>query len=251
MKIIDAFWEKRNLNVDVTEVELDKRDILDTHLTLSKIAELRSPGRVIYTKIPVGNLNLLHALEDMGFRFLECQIKVSRSLNDYEPPAQMKKTLKNAGVEIVEKNERQLRVLLGRITPGMFNTDRICLDPLWGDAREDLSAIRYKNWISDIFFNQETVIYYANFFDINLGFGIAKKDQRENSVSLLLGGVFEKGSNPFSSISFMNAPLVLFKDKISRIKTSVSSNNLPVCKLYDMFCYQIEETLYVLRFFCE
>jgi len=249
MKVIDAFWEKRNLNVDVTEVELDKRDMLDVHSTISKIAELRSPGRVIYIKIPVGNLNLLHALEDIGFRFLECQIKVSRSLNDYEPPADLKPLLENTSVQIIKKDKDGLRLLLEKISPGMFATDRICLDPLWGGACEEISATRYKNWITDIFQDNTTTCYYFLKSSKIVGFGVANQDSDGDVVHGLLGGVLKSEIDPVASVCFLHAPLLLFKGLKTKFITSISSNNFAVCRLYIFFGYKIEKMQYVMRCF--
>lgn len=249
MKIIDAFWEKRNLGVDVTEVELDKRDPLDLHSTISEIDELRSPGRLIYAKIPVGNLSLLHALEDMGFRFLECQIKVSRSLNDYEPPVELKPLLENTSVQIIKKDKGELSFLVEKISPGMFNTDRIYLDPLWGEAYEEISATRYKNWISDIFKDNTTICYYFLRFSRIIGFGVAKQDPCGDTVHGLLGGVLKSEEDPVASVSFLHAPLVLFKGVGAKFITSISSNNFAVCRLYIFFGYKIEKMQYVLRCF--
>lgn len=251
MIIIDAYWEKRNLGVDVIEIELEKKDLLDTCNVMSKIAELRSPGKLINIKIPAGSLNLLHALENVGFRFLECQIKLTKSLKNYEPPAEMKAMLLNTSVQIIEKNAVELQDLLVKITPGMFSTDRICLDPLWRDACEDLSATRYKNWIADVFFEDNIVPYYVQYFGQNIAFAVARTNQKTSTAQLLLGGVFKEKGNPISCVAGMNAPLILFKSSLRRVKTTVSSNNISIFKLYNKFNYQIEDILYVLRLFCD
>ena len=249
MKIIDAFWEKRNLGVDVVEVEIGKRDTGDVRETIAGIAELKAPGKLINVKLPVASLELLHALEDIGFRFLECQLKISRSLKEYEPPLEMRPLLEKTGVHVIEKNPAELEALLERITPGMFSTDRICLDPLWGDSCEELSATRYKNWIKDIFSETATTCYYFSNMSNIIGFGVAKHEAGEKHVHGLLGGVLKSEENPISSVSFIHTPLLLFRNYNAKFSTSISSNNIAVCRLYIAFGYQIEKMQYVMRWF--
>ena len=250
MKIIDAFWEKRNLGVDVVEVEIGKKDVGNVREIIAKIAELKAPGKLINVKVPVASLELLHALEDIGFRFLECQLKISRDLTDYEPPVGMRRLLENTGVRVIKKDAAELNALLEKITPGMFSTDRICLDPLWGASCNKLSATRYRNWIADIFYEGDIVSYFATHFSQHVGFGVARTNQRANSVQILLGGIFKDQENPFAGVAFMNANLILFKHSLRSISTAISSNNMPVCRLYNQFLFQFKEMLYVLRLFC-
>lgn len=251
VKIIDAFWEKRNLGVDVIEIEIGKKDLGDTSEIIAKIEELKAPCRLLNVKIPVASLELLHALEGIGFRFLECQLKISRSLKDYEPPAEMQPLLEKTGVHVIEKSHAELEALLERITPGMFSTDRICLDPLWGASCEELSATRYRNWIADIFFEDDVVSYFATHFSQHVGFGVARTNQKANSVQILLGGTFKEQGNPFASVAFINAPIILFMHSLKLISVAISSNNMPICRLYNQFFFKLNEILYVLRLFCD
>jgi hypothetical protein len=222
VKIIDAFWEKRNLGVEVIEIEIGKKDLGDTSEIIAKIEELKVPCKLLNVKIPVASLELLHALEGIGFRFLECQLKISRSLKDYEPPAEMQPLLEKTGVHVIEKSHAELEALLERITPGMFSTDRICLDPLWGDGRDVLSAKRYQNWISDIFFDKDIVSFYSTHNDKKISFCIAKMDCIKRSVLLLLGGAFLEQDDYVAGIAFINSPLVFFNEMCIKIETSIS-----------------------------
>lgn len=247
MKIIDAFWEKRNLDVDVIEIELDKKDMIDINTSISKITELRSRGKLIYIKAPVGNLELIHALEDLGFRFLECQLKISKNIEEYTPPTSIKSLLENTRAQIIEKNNYELQKLLKNITLGMFCTDRIFLDPLWGDSNKKLSAVRYKNWIKDIFFNEDIISYYILHHNNKVGFGVSKIDKDRGYVYLLLGGAFRDRQDPIAGVAFINAPLALFSENSKKIETAISANNLAACKLYSEFGYKINKVVYVLR----
>lgn len=247
MKILEAAWEKRNLGIDVIEIDLDDNHMLSTDDVLSKVASLKKPGLLMIIKIPVASLLLLHVLEDMGFRFLECQFRISKSINDYEPPAETKPLLNKVSVRTIDKNDHELSSLLEKITPGMFSTDRICLDPLWNEKGKELSANRYKNWIKDIFYENNTTSYYVTLGSNVVAFGIASLNKKQKKVNLPLAGVYSEFQGRFAGIAFAHAPLELFKVGFNQISTSISSNNAPVCRLYGYFGYQLMGMKYVLR----
>ncbi|EFC90822.1 hypothetical protein Dpep_0796 [Dethiosulfovibrio peptidovorans DSM 11002] len=245
MKIIDAVWEKRNLGIETIEIEMGKDDVSDKQNSLARIKDICSDDRLVYIKVPVGNLELVHSLEELGARFLECQIKVSLKLSGYQFPNDIKGFLQLTGVKPIEKKQENLLTLQDRITPGMFSTDRVCLDPMWGANGMSLSAIRYKNWISDIFFDENIVPYEFSVSNETVGFGVARKIG--DNADLLLGGVFGDINDPIAPLSFMSAPITLFSN-LSHLKSNISSNNVSVVKMYCNFGYLLKPIFYVFRF---
>lgn len=244
MKIIDAVWEKRNLGIETIEIEMGKDDVSDKQNSLARIKDICSDDRLVYIKVPVGNLELVHSLEQLGARFLECQIKVSLKLSGYQFPNDIKGFLQLTDVKPIEKKQENLLTLQDRITPGMFSTDRVCLDPMWGANGMSLSAIRYKNWISDIFFDENIVPYEFSVSNETVGFGVAKVNL--NNVEIFLGGVYKDILNPIAALSFMSAPIKLFCKK-NVIGTNISTNNPSVVKLYSKFEYSLSPSFYVFR----
>ena len=77
MKIVEATWERRNFGRDAWEITLGREDLADVEKTLAALRDSRFAGAYVCVKMPVGNLKMLHALEDDGFRFLETQLSRS------------------------------------------------------------------------------------------------------------------------------------------------------------------------------
>ena len=91
MKIVKAVWEKRNLGYDAYEIVLDKRDLKKGAESI--LEDLRAQNfyhAYVTIKMPVGNLNVLHALEDVGFRFMETQLYLKDHFAPLETTDQIK-----------------------------------------------------------------------------------------------------------------------------------------------------------------
>ena len=105
MKIVEATWERRNLGRDAWEVTLGREDVADVGKTLAALRDDRFAGAYVCVKMPVGNLKMLHALEDDGFRFLETQF----SLIDKFRADDMMDACETAGeqvkMQVVEKDK--------------------------------------------------------------------------------------------------------------------------------------------------
>ena len=76
MKIVHATWEKRNFGRDAYEVTLDRKDMDDVSAVIGTLSDARFNETYVCVKLPVGNLKIVHALEDLGFRFLETQLSL-------------------------------------------------------------------------------------------------------------------------------------------------------------------------------
>lgn len=242
MNIVHAIWEKRNLGLDAWEVSLGEQDAADISATLAALRDSKYAGAYVCVKLPVGCIKLLHALEDEGFRFMETQLH----LKDSFKPDDVKKSLTAAGicVESVEvpKTVAHWREVIERITPGMFETDRIAMDPLFGP---EVACVRYKNWCMDLFSDERSrlMVYTAGGHEV--AFNLQLYDERRKYNKGLLGGVF----SPYKDSGF-GAAIVLDEEGRNRYgsrKTSVSSNNPAVVKLHQVCGRIIYGMSYVLR----
>ena len=71
MKIVKAYWEKRNIKKNCFEITVDEND---THeYVLKKLKLVKGDYKVI--KIPTNNVKLLFALQKRGFFFIELYTK--------------------------------------------------------------------------------------------------------------------------------------------------------------------------------
>ena len=74
---------------------------------------------------------------------METQLYLKDHFAPLETPDQIKEWMNGAERVTVEKTCAAWGRVIDKITPGMFSTDRVSLDPLLG---MDVACIRYKNW---------------------------------------------------------------------------------------------------------
>ena len=242
MKIVNAFWEKRNLGCDAYEITLDRNDLKDFAHTLEELHAQSFEGAYVTLKMPVGDLKALHALEDEGFRFMETQFFLRDHFPPLEEPEQIQEWMQGAERIPVEKTREEWAKVIERITPGMFNTDRISLDPMFG---EDVACTRYKNWCWDLFDNPDSWMWKLLLNGEEISFGINITDKQRGIDDGILGGVFSefqgRGYGVFQAIGGK-----LSKNKN---KTAISSNNFGMLRIYQNYGRIIYKELYVLRKF--
>ena len=237
MKIINATWEKRNFNMDAYEINLDKKDLKNFNETYQKIKEQNYKNAYVIIKLPVGNIAAVHKLEDEGFRFLETQLYLADHFNPLEDEINTN-SLQNQGIEeyIAPKDRTEWEKIISMITPGMFDTDRVSLDPKLGI---DIACKRYQNWCRDLFEKPGSIMHVIKYNGEICSFGIDVVDNETGRIDGVLGGVFEKYKKLGIGLSWIYPS----KNK----KTAVSSNNLSVLKIHQHCGRIIYKERYVLR----
>lgn len=239
MEIREAFWEKRNLDLDTLEIDFEVIDEYNNDL-----ANMLSRYKHIVAKTPGGDIKLLHRLENEGFRFMETQICFSKKLDlNYKTPENFKRVSERISAKPV-MTELELDSILNEINKGVFETDRIALDMFFGI---ESAARRYRNWITDEFKNNNSRLFELVFGKNNIGFFLIK-NINEVKASIVLGGIYNAYKNFGLGFSFIEKAIEI---SLSEGKTSliakVSSNNLPILKLYSVFGFSIFDVSYVLR----
>lgn len=130
------------------------------------------------------------------------------------------------------------------ITPEMFTTDRIYLDPL---LPYGTSCKRYKNWMMDLVEKSGVRLFIVKDNDDVIAYSLEVWDMDKKVVNGLLGGVFEKYQKEgYGLLSWDNGLRYYKKNKVS-IDTDISSNNQAVFDVYMFFDYKITKQTYVLR----
>lgn len=241
MKIIKATWENRNLGRDAYEITLDRKDLKDFDATLKEIHAQNFVGAYVVVKMPVGDLKALHALEDDGFRFVETQFHIADYFEPKEMPDETAGLMKNAERVTVPKDRTEWERVISKITPDMFDTDRISLDPLLG---KEIACKRYQNWCRDLFENPHSWMWVMKVDGQEVSFGLNIRDEEKQTDDGILGGVFAEFKNEGYGVS-----LSCDNNKKNKVKgkTVISSNNLAMLRIYQHFGRIITKELYVLR----
>lgn len=245
MKIINAVWEKRNLGCDAYEITLDNKDLKDFETTLKQIREQNFSNSYVVIKMPVGNLCALHALEDEGFRFMEVQQAIKKNLTNYTIPKQIQTRKDFLKRKEIKKDYQKWKKIVNLITPDMFTTDRIYLDPKLNTMT---ACNRYKNWIMDLINNKDA--HLSVFYDKEkeIGFSIDILDINKKISHGVLCGVFPQFSATlYGTLLWDNLLRYLQMQGFKYMETAISSNNLAVLSIYMFFDFKITQQNYVLR----
>lgn len=234
MIITEATWEKRNFGMDTYEILLDNKDLEKIDKILEEIASQSFQNAYVVIKLPIGNIKAVHALEDDGFRFLETQFFFTEY---FDAKNSTKNKFKyNITKKIIPKNKKEWERIIQKITPGMFNSDRVSLDPALGI---EIACKRYQNWCRDLFNNPNSYLSVGEFDGQEYCFGIYIK--KEKILNVVLVGIFEEYKNLGLGSTLLD------KDLFFETKTSTSSNNLGALKVYQSEGLIICEQKYVLR----
>lgn len=244
MKIIDAFWEKRNLGMDVVEIILDSND-LDNFTEIENNIIKNCTDKYAVIKMPVGNLCALHKLQNMGFYFMEAAFVLSKDLTDYTIPMSFKNIM--GKIKPVEIKKEEWQSVVDKIEDGMYSTDRIYLDPM---LKKEMSGKRYCNWINDLFKKDNAFMYENILVDTNerIGYGVYTVDTVKNELYSLLTGIYPEYQGKGYGGAVINSPVTLAIEKgLMNFTTSISSNNIKVMKKHLRFGFELEQEQYVLR----
>lgn len=244
MEVIKATWENRNLGKDAYEVFIEQEDLQNFFSIEKELASLRDADAYVTIKMPVGNLVILHQLQDMGFYFMELQFLVSKYVANYETPSPYQRILSSIDYVEIPKDEKSWIDILDNLSVDMFLSDRIRLDP---KLDKMVAFIRYKNWCLDLLHDENAHMFAFNRKGTNIGFVIVKGELSKVCRGIL-GGVFASKSFPSLGLATIDAPLIVAKRMGYDIfKTMVSSNNRQALKIYFSFGFQLDKEYYVLR----
>ena len=80
MEIKEAFWEKRNLGIDVCEIIISKSDTEEK--ISNNLDKLKSNFKYLVAKVPINNIDSLFLLQRKNFKFIEQIFICSHNLNE-------------------------------------------------------------------------------------------------------------------------------------------------------------------------
>lgn len=239
MRFTDCFWELANLGKRTCEICFEDRDIFDKDYLL----EVSSGYDYVVVKVPMNKPLFNIGLCDLGFSMIETQINISKKYEDFDFEDRLVKYMIKHVDQTIVDSKKDVEDILDRISPNMFSTDRVYLDPLFD---RDSSRKRYSNWIRTEFLNQ-TAIITKNIYDgKEVGFGMHRD---YNGVHMgLLGGVYE--SEQSEGLGLLTGCVGFLVGKkyyrpFKQLKTSISSNNVPMVEIYNYLNFKVDNMVYV------
>ena len=239
MKIVDAYWERRNLGVDVKEIVCDE---LDTVEELKEILRhVEAPYSVV--KIPSGCVPLLLAAQQCGYFLIEASISYEGSMKTLCVPRVYGHFAPH--VSISEASGELVRKALDEMESGrIFTTDRIALDPMFS---REMAGKRYANWCRDEMeagAEMEIAYYKGEPFAFNIS---REEKDRPGAFLGLMGGMFSTFLNKGMGFLLVHCEIEACRKNGGKwYLGTTSSNNMPSLRLHLRYGFEITRTQYVL-----
>ncbi len=235
MKIVNATWELRNLGKRTLELTLEKSDFRrEPEDIYEEIENAEKDYRAEYTvvKVKAGNPQIGWELQKHGFWHIETQIYLKAVREDIEYIANKYETLfEDVSLQRAE-SKTEIGHIQDEIRKGIFTTDRIAMDPYFGI---EIANRRYANWVGDEVKHKGN-LYYTISNNEKVGFSLYKIDGTG-----LLGGVFIGCAKVGPAGDYFLASLQFaLHTKTNKFYATVSSNNIKILQLHEMFGYRVQ-----------
>lgn len=226
MKIIDATWEKRNLGVTCYEIEFSNDDtISDIERHCDKFFE----RQYVVLKVPNSRADISAYVQCLGAKYIESLITFQCDLRTWKLPDSLKDLC--ALSSYAPMNDDDIEVMFDEIRKGIFQTDRVYLDPYF---TKEQAVQRYINWSKDML-NKGHIPCKVVYLGETVGF-----------FNDALSGVYSKftgtGMGLFVQYACIDVVRYLGQTKSYAV---VSSNNPSVINLNIKLGRQIKSTNYI------
>ena len=137
----------------------------------------------------------------------------------------------------------ELDVIYESMRKGVFDTDKIALDPHFGSEK---SGYRYYAWSKDLIEKDMAVPYMVTQEDRAIGYFILKKVSERMGDSFL-AALFDNSNDNGLGFSVLYYPMLeAKKNGLKKMITGVSSNNPASLKMHLALGYQIKSLHYVM-----
>lgn len=214
MIIIDAIWEKRNLGIDVIEVEIEQNDnLVNVREQISKLH-----ADYISVKVPVQCSDVLVRLQQDGYRYREDLVAVRHDLNETVRNRIHQRLYDSVSYHVMD--ELELHELKMEIAKGMFSTDRFSEDDTFTTEQ---CCNRYINWVSDLL-EKNAHPYVMSYKNENIGFVILKEKEDGGYISVLGGGYEKYRKSGLGMVQKEQEITKMLGGKY--VETNVSTNNI-------------------------
>lgn len=239
MKVIDCTWELDNIGKRVQEIDIEEQDTFQS----SPIPHFDESFDMVVIKCPINKIEFNIEIAKRGAFLVETQIEISKTYKSFDFEDRFVKSFqRNVEFEDVVDSEG-LNSVLEKITPSMFTTDRVSLDPSLGPEH---GANRYKSWIKSSLSSGQSSLIKVLYKNTHVGFALYRIN---NGVwDAMLGGLYASDIYPGLGLLTPSAPLLYAKQRnleIVSMTTAISSNNLPVLRLYSYMGFNVTAMKYV------
>jgi hypothetical protein len=237
VEIVEAIWEKRNLNRKVVEVTISSDELSEF---ISSEEEIESNNEYIVVKIPTGDLNLLFGLQARGYLFTEALIRCRVNVKKFAFNPFYQRILDVTSTGLTNQSEK--KSVFEEIKGQMFVTDRVSLDPMFG---AELGSSRYVGMLQDEL-TAGAQLYSINFRGELAGFYVLR-EKRSGEFVANLGGIFPRFQNVGLGVA-MNIFEIQSVANLggSFVETTFSSNNRGALATHLELGYTLIEQKYVL-----
>lgn len=218
MKVINAIWEKRNLGIDVVEVEISRGDSAEE--VSEKLNKIKAD--YVSVKLPSYLTEFLDIIQHKGYVYREDLIHVRHRLQSIPRTAVQQRMYDT--ISYHEMSSRDICELKSEIERGMFSSDRFSIDSRF---TKEQCANRYVNWVDDLLINGAKP-FVMEYKGEHSGFIILKTEDKKTYQSIL-GGAYEKFRNSGLGIVQKEQEIVKILGGIC-VETTVSSNNVAQLK---------------------
>lgn len=237
MKVIDCYWEQVNIGKRTVEMTVEAHDSFSVDLFEDAVNDYE----YLVVKVPMNRPSFNFGLSNMGFVCIECQLTVSKAYKDFDF-FRLSSFYDRTSFEVVN-SEELLNSVLTSITPGMFSTDRISLDSHFG---LEIACCRYKNWLTTEYKKGKSRLIRVMYDGQHVGFMLIRVENQK--IDLLLNGLYKHFQGQRLGLLTPSSPLMYVRKEnidVSEEMTCISSNNIPVVKLYDRLGFHLDEQHYV------
>jgi hypothetical protein len=241
MDITVADWDQKITGIRTCEILFNEDETYEDYLK----TEVDKLYEFIVVKVPVGNLKLVHQLEDNGFRYLENQLCLSFRTEQLDRINSVWYRLFDGFEYRHVKTQSEISSITEQVSSGMFEADRYSRDPLW---QKDYSSPRYVNWIRSLSLSENVKFYIMVRKGTEIGF-FAIKGENNKTNSCPIAGIYNQ--HKFSGYIFVLVWYILEisrKEGMNKFITSISSNNKNLLSSFSKaFNYRVDEIYIVLR----
>lgn len=236
MKIIDAFWEKRNLGVSCLELHFDNSDDagnVKEELSSVELAEYN------VARVPSANNAICRMLQQSGFEFIEAAITLTHDLRSISVRRGLERLCQSCSS--APMNDIDIEHMEAEIDKGIFATDRISMDPRFGKEK---SARRYKLWVRDLI-AQGNIPQKVMVNGTPVGFFISK-ERSPMVYDGVLAGVYSEYEGTGMGYCVQYQGLVQAKELgVKKYIGHISGSNVPVGKILDSLGFRLGEIEYI------
>jgi hypothetical protein len=232
MKLVNAIWEKRNLNLDTIEITISDADRIDD---INEILR-KTYHQFAVLKLPTNRSDLIYPIQLIGFKFNEIIYNCRyRNLQKPELSSVEQKFLNNLSYSVIQPNE--FEQLFSEINKEIFKTDRISLSPHFGTR---IASKRYIGLVNDEL-ERGSIVYILRYKNLPVGFFLFNSNTNY-SVSNLAGIYSEFQGKGFGY--YLNYFQIIHSSKLilKEHRTSFSSNNFGADRIHKKLGFEVYES---------